>query len=448
MKELLHKRSCTESLEDLFREYEKSKTPIEVNFRDLVSWIPYKNRVSHFIHPYPAKLLMHIPYFFINNNVLSQENDHVIDPFCGSGTTALESILHNRNATGIDINPLAVLISKVKTTPIPRENLEESIQDLLSDIDLVKGLQIPNVVNIDYWFDDKTIEILSSIKASIQKVENTDIKNFFLVCFSILVQKKSLADPNVSVPVKLNPGKDSKSERRKKYEQKKLQEIRNRDPIHLFKKIIDKTKSQIYELNLNLNENVETTILNQDIKRLENGDLKKNHYQLAITSPPYAGAQKYIRSSSLSLGWLGYTNTKSLVDYKRSSIGREDYRVNEIDDLRKTGIIKVDNFIDEISKINAKRAKILSSYLNEMRISLQNLYSLIKSNGYLVIILGNNQICNKNFNTQKYISQIAEEQGFKKELTLVDVIKSRGLMTKRNKTANVINREWIIVFKK
>jgi len=40
---------------------------------------------------------------------------------CGCGTTLVEALLHNRNAVGNDLNPLAALISKVKTTLIDEE---------------------------------------------------------------------------------------------------------------------------------------------------------------------------------------------------------------------------------------------------------------------------------------------------------------------------------------
>src|SRR5438046_1571120 len=93
------------------KSYSRSHAPIEVNFRELVNWIPYSSeRATHLIHSYPAKLLLHIPHFFLMNEVLSGEDDLIFDPFSGSGTVLLESLLAGRNAYGIDANPLACLI--------------------------------------------------------------------------------------------------------------------------------------------------------------------------------------------------------------------------------------------------------------------------------------------------------------------------------------------------
>ena len=127
----LKKINSTESsLLSLLSLYKKGKKPIEVDFRDLVKWIPYGERATHFIHPYPGKLLYHIPHFFLSNQVLCNDDGIVFDPFCGSGTVLLESLLNNKNAIGIDINPLAVLISKVKTTPIDIVKLKNEFEKL------------------------------------------------------------------------------------------------------------------------------------------------------------------------------------------------------------------------------------------------------------------------------------------------------------------------------
>jgi DNA modification methylase len=68
------------------------------------------------------------------NELLSNENDLVFDPFSGSGTVLLESLLAGRNAYGQDANPLACLISKAKTTPLNIEKLQLAAENLLHRI--------------------------------------------------------------------------------------------------------------------------------------------------------------------------------------------------------------------------------------------------------------------------------------------------------------------------
>ena len=83
-----------------------------------------------------------------------------------------------------------------------------------------------------------------------------------------------------------------------------------------------------------------------------------------------------------------------------------------------------------------------------MRESIEEIWGTMKDGGYLVLVAANNQICGREFKTQHYLRLIAEETGFRTVLRMIDNIRSRGLMTKRNKTAGIISREWILVFKK
>jgi DNA modification methylase len=85
---------------------------------------------THTFHPYPARFIPQIPSTFIK--LWTEEGETVLDPMCGCGTTLVESLLHNRNAIGNDLNPLAVLISKVKTTLISEEEFRYFNEKLLS----------------------------------------------------------------------------------------------------------------------------------------------------------------------------------------------------------------------------------------------------------------------------------------------------------------------------
>ncbi|MCU0917855.1 MAG: site-specific DNA-methyltransferase, partial [Planctomycetes bacterium] len=66
----------------------------------------------HAICPYFAMF----PESFVREHVkqYSDESDWILDPFCGRGTTVLESLLLGRNAIGSDINPVAYCVSHAK----------------------------------------------------------------------------------------------------------------------------------------------------------------------------------------------------------------------------------------------------------------------------------------------------------------------------------------------
>ena len=76
------------------------------------------------LHPYPARFIESIPYKLITEIGLN-ENERVLDPFCGSGTTLLEAQKLGYESVGIDLNPIACLISRVKTQKALFDIIEE-----------------------------------------------------------------------------------------------------------------------------------------------------------------------------------------------------------------------------------------------------------------------------------------------------------------------------------
>ncbi len=437
-------------LTDFKRVFKKNKKPIEVKFRDLLKGFKHTERFTHSIHSYPAKLLVHIPYFFLNNTIFSKEGDNVLDPFNGSGTVYLETILSQRNAFGADSNPLARLISKVKSTKYSTYILKESLDEILNDIDNSINYFVPEVVNCTKWFPSKNIDALSKILFKINKIDDEDIKDFMLVSFSNCIKKVSYADPRVSVPVKLNPNRYSENSVAKLKTQEQIKNVESSNVYEKFKIICEDNIRRFQKLEKeNINVNYSRDIYN-DARKLcseNNNLLDDNSIQLIITSPPYAGAQKYIRSSSLNLGWTGLANISEIRRLDTQNIGREIYSKAETN-IVPTGIKEADELILKITSINKSRANIACQYILEMKKAISEMVRVLKKNGYIVLVIGNNRICDLEFNTQQYLTTYFKELGLKLEFKLIDAITSYGLMTKRNKTADIISREYILVFKK
>lgn len=443
-----------QELAKFFSAYEKAKKPIEVDFRVLVDWIPYSDSYTHYIHSYPAKLIKHIPIFFLNSKMLLPESKSlVLDPFCGSGTVLLESLLAGHNAIGCDANPLARLIAKVKTTRLESEELHKIKASIIMKANRFRKVVPLNVVNVEHWFSESSINQLSKLYRAINEICTGKELDFFLATFSSIVKKVSYADPNLSVPVKIKPEKYLNNVVKERLSNK-LIELKNVDVISLFSSQSDKNIYRVSLLDSVTNNDVMAEVVSNDARKITkkldcNADpLNSNSVDLIVTSPPYAGAQKYIRSSSLSLGWLGLCEEKSLRDYEKLNIGREHYSKSEYVKPIRFGVAEIDCFFKEIEKENPLRAHINSNYLKEMECAISEMFRVLKKNKYCVIVIGNNEVCGRKFETQKYIRLLAERVGFYTELVLVDNIHSRGLMTKRNKTASVINSEWILVFKK
>lgn len=405
--------------------YKRTGRPIEVDFRKLVRLHSGADRSTHLIHSYPAKLLPNIPIFFLNSGLLTASNSVVYDPFCGTGTVLLEAILAGHQALGADANPIARKIARAKTTSSSGVELREALSDVLIRAELIDPIQFSPVVDVNKWFTEKARRDLGKILAAIGFVENLTVREFLEVSFSQSVRRCSLADPRMSVPVRR---KDTCFE--------------ESDPAGIFERV---ALNNIRRLE-GLPKRSSPSHIGHDARHpLPSGF---GSVDMIITSPPYAGAQKYIRASSLSLGWLGLAPENKLRELERLNIGREHLTAAERQICWRNEPFDLRIELDKVNAINPTRACIFANYISDMREALKASLDTLKKGGTFVLVIGDNSVCGLPVRTSKYIKSIILQENFDVILEVVDAIKSRGLMTKRNKTAGIISHEHVIVFRK
>ena len=168
----------------------EGSVPLELNFEEknnILIISKHQSYLTHGVHKFPAKFFPELPRYLISK--YSKLGDVVIDPMCGSGTTLLESILQNRHAVGVDIDPIAKMISKVKTTPIEASLLDEAKEKLSILINnKIKSNKKPNIPEFNYrdkWFKPFVLEELGIIKESILELSN------------VLHKKSSFSDSSI-----------------------------------------------------------------------------------------------------------------------------------------------------------------------------------------------------------------------------------------------------------
>ena len=443
----------SEVLEALFDRYGRHSRAIPVNFREMVDWVSAGERATHYVHPYPAKLLRQIPVFFLANRTLSEPGDTVLDPSCGSGTVLLESVLHGRNGIGADANPLAQLIAKVKVTHLSPDLTTVRLNQVLSNGKSYATADVPTVVNLNYWFYPHVIGQLARLRRAIESLDIEREREFFRVCFSACVRRVSLADPRVAVPVRLRKDQYACDHALHEPTKQHLAGLRRQDVFSTFESIANANISRLRELISLRTTDARASITSVDARNLRDPKtdgrrLRTGSVDLVITSPPYLGAQKYVRASSLSLGWLGVNEFSTLRQLEDQNIGREHFPRREILSLPTTGLPEAERRIGQIFKLNPLRALIAATYLVEMTAAFAEAARVLRPGGHMVLVAANNTVCGREFMTQRYLQQILEGLGLKTRLRLVDAIKSRGLMTRRNATASVITREWVLVLQK
>lgn len=263
--------------------------------------------LTHNIHRYSGKFIPQIAGKAID--LLTNPNDLILDSYMGSGTTLLEAMLRGRNSVGVDLNPLAVLISKVKTTVVLPNDMDEIYNELIPFVDyLASGGQLSlmfqpfnedkinaqieknnwRIVDEWYckWYQADVLKQLVQIYSCIEIIENEKAQNIALVAFSDILRKLSNASskyPNVMY---------DKNAKKKPLPAKPFLESLN-NVIETVKTLSHKLENKPYTANIIMQNNLELSIDTESVDAI-------------ISHPPYIAAVPYAEYGSLSLTWLGY----------------------------------------------------------------------------------------------------------------------------------------------
>lgn len=258
---------------------------LSIDFRE-----PYEDLIGHNIHPYPCKFPPNVPRDIILK--YGKNGDVVFDPFVGSGTTLVEAMLLGFNSIGVDINPIACLLSKVKTTPFNDDYFYKS-NDYINNFILsfnkskkqdLKNVALFNYSSVDHWFQKNVIKELSFIKNWIRDIKEKDIRDMFLVAMSAIIVRVS----------------NQESDTRYAAVNKNIQDG------YTIGAFIKKSKELIISLN-NLwermpDKNVKASVFLADARGM-NG-IPDNKANIVITSPPYANTYDYYLYHKHRKCWL------------------------------------------------------------------------------------------------------------------------------------------------
>ena len=399
--------------------------------------IPDKAKIvastNRIFNKYPTRYVSAVPRFAINR--YSSVGDTVLDPFCGSGTTAIEAMILGRNAFSADISSFARLLISVKTTIYSKEDLlflETVINEMYAIIpDVVANYPIPDIPNIRKWFCDESILGLSFLKYTIdEKCSNNHvIKNYLYVVLAAIIRKVSNAE-------EVSP---------KPYVSTRYPKIPS-SPIEIFYKTELMYRDAICDFSKRtFGSDCKNIILDSNDAR----DISDNiSIDLAITSPPYINAYDYVRSLRFEDMWLGLADDQQLKESRKSYIGTEIsqsfYDVYEYASQSATLI----PIIKKISEVDIKRSNIVNTYFEDMAVNMLSVRKHLKSQGRYVIVVGDSKIRGQNIPTAKVLTEIAEYCGYRFELSFKYVIRDRYLHLPRGDRGGIIKYDEVLVLQR
>lgn len=246
-------------------------------------------------------------------------------------------------------------------------------------------------------------------------------------------------------PVKLDPNRLQKDSKKYSKALKLTQARKSQDVCEIFTNNTERNIQRVSQLaSLGLED---SEILIPDNATAFDTGLAEGSADLIITSPPYMGAQKYVRSVELELFWLGH-QVDEVRNIDRNTVGTERVYKKEYERESKCGHPELDKMIAAVYQFYPRRAYMAAKYLTDMKRFLCECNRILKQDGHVFLVIGNNKVCGTWFPMDKAITDFAYNSGLVLYRSLVDSIPSRGLMTKRNRTASVIPEERILWFKK
>lgn len=360
---------------------------------------------THGFHPYPARFIPQIPRALIA--ALSQPGDTVLDPFCGCGTTLVEAILGRRNPIGIDANPLAVLISKVKTTPLSTTQvgrLRKLMVAIGDDLDawyadrLVRGktpsFEAPAFDGLEFWFKDFVIHELSIIRNRIYELDDKALADFCKVVFSSIVVTVS------------NQDSDTRYTRREK-------SLQRRGAFRLFhQRALPMAQRAV---DLGQHRLGTARVVHADSRRIR--FLDPESVDLVVTSPPYPNAYSYHLYHRSRMLWL--------------NMDPDRFKLEEIGSHR---------------KYSRKNGDTEETFHAEMGQVLSALYKALRKGGMCCVVIGNSIVRGRHVHNDKIIADAAAAQGF----VLRKQLEREIQQTKRafNPKIGRIEREHLLVLEK
>jgi site-specific DNA-methyltransferase (cytosine-N4-specific) len=277
---------------------------------------------AHGLHPYPAKFIPHIPRMVLAE--LSRPGDLVVDPMCGSGTTLVEAAVAGRRAVGVDINPIATLISKAKTTVLPvlaQKSLHE-LADLIEVSDTSLAV-LPEFHNRRHWYEDGVSTAISHSLKLINDLGEPAARTFARCALSAVLV-------NVS---------------RQHSETRWVRTDRIVTPADVYARIARRLRDNLARADHYARSALSpVAVVTADARGIPVAD---SSVSLVMTSPPYANSHDYYLYNKLRLFWLGY----DVAPVQRAEFGS---RNKHSDDK-----YPVEHYVTSMSSVLTESARIL-----------------------------------------------------------------------------------------
>ncbi len=375
-----------------YRDFENIEVSPEwcfTNVRSVEQW-------THGYHRYPAKFLPNLVKKLIEE--YTQKNDLIADLFAGCGTTLVEAKVHGRKSIGVDINPVAKLITKAKTNPIEPKELEQQFNLIVNnfalfDIDKYSNLSVHD--RLDYWFSQEYKSKIAFLYDKILDINDETIKEFFLVSLSHILK---------------NCSKWLQSSTKPQIDPKKVPT----DPFLAFpahsKQMIKKNSEFYNQLVTQKFFKTKCEIRLEDARKTS---IRANSVSAIITSPPYVTSYEYADIHQLTAYWYEYIT--DLTKFRKNFIGTFYSLNQELSCF--SGIAQ--EIVNNLAEKDKRKAKEVANYFNDMQSVAKEMKRILKNDGHICLVIGNTTFNNVKIKSAEVFTEMLTSIGFE----MIEIIK-------------------------
>ena len=392
---------------------------------------------THSYHTYPAMMIPQIARRLIED-YKTADTQLIFDPYCGSGTSLVEAKLQGINSIGTDLNPLARLLSKVKSSvydlALLRQTRSFFITKLFNDYHSSLDVEITEIDNIEYWFSKEVIHKLSYIKDLIFNDIDESLRDFFLVPFSETVREASYTRNGEFKLFRM--------------EQKKL-DVFNVNTFEIFIKKVERNVKAHTAFHKNINDAIFSKVYDFDTCVGIPAQVFDREVDLVVTSPPYGDSfttVAYGSFSKLSNQWLNIKDASRVDKILMGGTKKKDSNILTIHSAELELI--------QIKNNDFKRYQEVMLFLSDYQNSIENVAKTIKNGGIACYVVGNRTVKGVQIPLDYITVEFFENCGFEHLNTFVRRIPNKRMPSKNSPTNEVgklmatMSNEYIVVMRK
>ena len=388
---------------------------------------------THTIHRFPGKFVPQVARELLS--LVGATSQYVIgDPFCGSGTSLVEASVAGIPTVGVDFDPLAVLISQVKTMSLTPRQLAE----VRHYWDARIGMEHPNdleraVPNLYHWFTTDAARQLEFIKRKAMRLDDEMLRRFSLVVFSSIIRRVSNADDQTQ----------------KTYVSGTLKKVAPA-PSEVFPIAIDRAVRGM--------ESYATARKAPVSVRRADARQWHSHERLdgIITSPPYIDSIDYVYNQLLEYFWLYEILGLSSLDevrtlrakpmgFRRTDVAAGLERLSLISPL---AVELLESRLGKIQEASKREAENVVGYFEDFWQHLGAAKANMREGSIYALAIGESHIRGVQMPTPTILAALFRSSGFEFLGSCSYIIKRHYMKFPRRSNSGKIDRDYIYCFRK